>query len=90
MGEIYVETYRGCQIYLYTPPTVSSDQYGSPCITGMFYTIEAVYKRICIATGGAWVDGECTALPDDPDPPMPEDYLVEVYRDVETLEDRSG
>ena len=83
MGEQYVETYRGCAIYRYTPPDVPEIVYGSPCIIGQFFTISAVKKRICAATGGLWVDGACTAAPPPPEPPPPADYLAEVYRDVE-------
>jgi len=83
MGETYVETYRGCAIYRYTPPDVPETVYGSPCIVGQYFTISAVRKRICAATGGLWVDGACTAAPPPPEPPPPADYLAEVYRDVE-------
>ena len=83
MGEQYVETYRGCEIYRYTPPDVPETVYGSPCIVGQYFTISAVRKRICAATGGLWVDGACTAAPPPPEPPPPADYLAETYRDVE-------
>jgi len=71
MGEIYVETYRGCEIYRYTPPDVPETVYGSPCIVGQYFTISAVRKRICAATGGLWVDGACTAAPPPPTLPFP-------------------
>jgi len=83
MPEVLVETYRGCGIYRYTPPDVPETVYGSPCIVGQYFTISAVRKRICAATGGLWVDGTCTAAPPPPEPPPPADYLAETYRDVE-------
>ena len=71
MPEILVETYRGCKIYKYTPPDVPETVYGSPCIVGQYFTISAVKKRICEATGGSWVDGTCTAPPPPPTLPFP-------------------
>jgi len=82
MPEYYLETYRGCAIYRYTPPDVPEIVYGSPCIVGQYFTLSAVKKRICEATGGAWVDGACTALPPPPVPPPAVDYLAETYRGV--------
>jgi len=83
MGEKYVETYRGCDIYYLTPPNVSEAVYSSPCIVGLFYKIDAVRKRICAATGGTWVDGDCLDV-EPPEPPGPQEpYLEEVYRGVE-------
>jgi len=71
MPEILVETYRGCKIYKYTPPDVPETVYGSPCIASQHFTITAVKKRICEATGGSWVDGACTAPPPPPTLPFP-------------------
>ena len=71
MPEVLVETYRGCAIYKYTPPDVPETVYGSPCIVGQYFTISAVKKRICEATGGSWVDGACTVAPPPPTLPFP-------------------
>jgi len=83
MGETYVDTYRGCDIYRYTPPSTPEIEYGSPCVVGLFFTVTAIKKRICMATEGVWVDGVCQGVPPPPTPPPPEPYLEEVYRGVE-------
>jgi len=83
MSKTLVETYRGCDIYYLTPPDVSTAEYNSPCILGGYTKITAVYKRICAATGGTWVDEDCMdEEPPEPIPPL-EPYLEEVYRGVE-------
>lgn len=63
MPEEYVETYLGCDIYYYTPPTVAYEQYGSPCLVSNYVTLTAVKKRICLSKGGSWVDGICILAP---------------------------
>lgn len=67
MGETYVETYLGCDIFFYTPPTVAYDQYGSPCLVSNYVTLAAVKKRICIEQGGAWDGSSCSFEPEVPD-----------------------
>lgn len=78
MGEKYVGTYRGCDIYYLTPPDVPDAVYYSPCISGHYYKMDAVKKRICQKDGGTWVDGACEF---PPEPEEPE--LIETYRGVE-------
>lgn len=85
MAKTFVETYLGCDIFFYTPPTVAYDQYGTPCLTTNYVTFTAVKKRICLSKGGTWDGSSCT-LPDEP-PEPPEGYcsklgdtLVETYR----------
>ncbi len=83
MGEHFVETYRGCDIWYMTPPHVSTPQYRSDCISGGYSKLSAVKKRICKATGGVWEDDKCTAAPPPEPPPEEEPELAETYRGVE-------
>jgi len=83
MARTHVETYRGCEIYKLTPPDSEGTTYGSPCVTLLYKTVNAVRKRICQGQGWSWIDGTCVE-PGPPEPPPPlEPYLEEVYRDVE-------
>jgi len=41
--------------------------YGSPCITGYYWTQKAVKKRICTGQGGTWDGVSCTFEP-EPEP----------------------
>jgi len=75
MGETYVGTYLGCDIYFYTPPTVAYDQYGSPCLTSNYVTLAAVKKRICTGQGGTWDGSKCSFEPEEPE----EDIYIETY-----------
>lgn len=78
MGEIYVGTYMGCNIYRLTPPDVPEAVYHSPCVVGYYYKESAVRKRICQGRDGTWVDGECE-FPPEPEP----DEFIETYRGVD-------
>ncbi len=68
MGVSYVETYLGCDIYYVTPPTVPSAIYRSPCITGDYFAISAVKKRICQGQGGTWDGSSCSFDEPEPEP----------------------
>lgn len=47
MTETFVETYKGCDIYHYSAGQVNPDAvYGSPCVTGWFFTAKAIRDRI--------------------------------------------
>ena len=83
MGEYFVETYRGCEIWMLTPPDYPDDVYHSPCVAGYFSKKSAVKRRICEKTGGTWVDGKCTTPAPPPPPPDEEPHRVETYRGVD-------
>lgn len=67
MGTTFVETYLGCDIFFYTPPTVAYDQYGTPCLTTNYVTLTAVKKRICLSQNGTWDGSTCSFEPEVPD-----------------------
>lgn len=71
MAITYVETYLGCDIYYVTPPDVSQAIYRSPCVTGDYFKISAVWKRICTGQGGTWDGTSCTLPEPPPEPPPP-------------------
>ena len=73
MGETYVETYLGCDIYYTTE--VSGGTYFSPCITGYYFQKSAVKKRICTSQGGTWDGSKCSFEPEEPE----EDTYIETY-----------
>lgn len=83
MAKTYIETYRGCEIYMLTPPSAEETVYGSPCVRLLYKKKSAVKKRICQGDGWDWVLGVCVEPGPPPTPPPPEPYLEEVYRDVE-------
>ena len=58
----YVTTYLNCKIY--RSDMYGDYVYGSPCITGYYWTQKAVKKRICTGQGGTWDGTSCTFEPE--------------------------
>lgn len=78
MPEQLITVYLGCPIYYVTPPDVVSAIFKSPCISGYYYKISAVKKRICEGQGGIW-DGILCTFEAEPEP----DEYRETFRGVD-------